>query len=305
MIFNSKQLERLENIHDSSGIFEDEVGEQSNQEMGEAAMEWRSGLIEEAAESVKRAKTRPVDPGMTYEINSLLFDREARRFGRVQRSVPGNLKIAYLTGGEREYGNLDLDGYLVEYGPQKPVSELAAQLGQNPVDVMLQLDRLGIQPVEETDALEDGAESQDAQEPSAFPRTGEGMPVEDEFSQEGASAQDEDSDGFDLPSGVDGEATSDGNALAQKRGRRKTQEAQPRAKAGRKKAASKAKTGKKSRSIKPPPLTAGPSNPIDDPNGYIRKNYLTMSNREMARVTGLSEHTIRRKLGEWGLKRKK
>jgi hypothetical protein len=45
-------------------------------------------------------------------------------------------------------------------------------------------------------------------------------------------------------------------------------------------------------------------NPIDDPNSYIKANYSEMSNRELARVTGLSEHTIRRKLGEWSLKRK-
>ena len=46
-------------------------------------------------------------------------------------------------------------------------------------------------------------------------------------------------------------------------------------------------------------------NPIDDPNGYIKAHFSEMSNRELARLTGLSEHTIRRKLGEWGLKRKR
>jgi hypothetical protein len=44
---------------------------------------------------------------------------------------------------------------------------------------------------------------------------------------------------------------------------------------------------------------------IEDINSYIRNNYKTNSNRELARRTGLSEHTIRRKLGEWGLKREK
>lgn len=38
-------------------------------------------------------------------------------------------------------------------------------------------------------------------------------------------------------------------------------------------------------------------------DAYIRANYPKMSNRELARVTALSEHTIRRKLGEWGLRR--
>lgn len=36
---------------------------------------------------------------------------------------------------------------------------------------------------------------------------------------------------------------------------------------------------------------------------YIRTHYLKMGNKELARHTGLSEHTIRRKLGEWSLRR--
>lgn len=36
---------------------------------------------------------------------------------------------------------------------------------------------------------------------------------------------------------------------------------------------------------------------------YIRAHYLKMGNKELARHTGLSEHTIRRKLGEWSLRR--
>ncbi len=44
---------------------------------------------------------------------------------------------------------------------------------------------------------------------------------------------------------------------------------------------------------------------ISDVNAYIKSNFKTMSNRELARQTGLSEHTIRRKLGEWSLKRVK
>lgn len=45
------------------------------------------------------------------------------------------------------------------------------------------------------------------------------------------------------------------------------------------------------------------TDPVADPNGYIQQNFQLMNNKEMAEVTGLSEHTIRRKLGEWGLKR--
>ncbi len=46
------------------------------------------------------------------------------------------------------------------------------------------------------------------------------------------------------------------------------------------------------------------TDPIVDPNGYIQQNFLLMNNKELSLATGLSEHTIRRKLGEWHLKRK-
>ena len=45
------------------------------------------------------------------------------------------------------------------------------------------------------------------------------------------------------------------------------------------------------------------TDPVVDPNGYIKQNFKMMNNKELAVATGLSEHTIRRKLGEWGLKR--
>ncbi len=103
MIFNSKQLDELEQKHDGSGGLED--SEQDKGEEGaDAAMEWRVQLIEEGAENVKRAKARPVDESFQYDIDALLFDRESRRFGRVQVSVPGYLRIGYLTGGELPQG---------------------------------------------------------------------------------------------------------------------------------------------------------------------------------------------------------
>lgn len=40
-----------------------------------------------------------------------------------------------------------------------------------------------------------------------------------------------------------------------------------------------------------------------DANTYIKQHFMSMSNKELAKVTGLSEHTIRRKLGEWGMRR--
>ena len=164
MIFNSKQLEELENIHDSTGAFEEEGDEDGNFEElgGEAAMDWRRGLIEEAAENIKRAKTRPVEQHLTYPIGSMLFEREARRFARVQRSVPGYLKIVSLSGGDREFGTLDVIGYLRDYGAEKRLSELSEQLGMNDADVAADLERLGITPLEELEPEEGEAVAEPA-----------------------------------------------------------------------------------------------------------------------------------------------
>ncbi len=301
MIFNSKQLEELENIHDSTGAFEEEGDEEAGfDEVGEAAMDWRRSLIEEAAENIKRAKTRPVEPHIQYNIGSMLFDRDARRFARVQRSVPGYLKIAYLSGGDREFGALDVTGYLRDQGAQKRLSELAEQLGMPDADVGHELERLGITPLEEPEAEATPADAADAA-PARGQKKGAPAPADN-----GANG---------VHKAVNGKQAR----VAQKA----QKAAPPPAKAARPAAPAAAPAGRKAaetqkpqkapqKAQKPaakPAAGARPSgkgvNPIDDPNGYIKANFQQMSNRELARLTGLSEHTIRRKLGEWGLKRKK
>ncbi len=302
MIFNSKQLEELENINDSTGAFEEEGDDESGfDEVGEAAMDWRRSLIEEAAENIKRAKGRPVESGLTYPIGSMLFEREARRFARVQRSVPGYLKIVYLSGGDREFGTLDVPAYLKDFGAEKRLSELAEQLGMSEGDVGNELERLGITPVDEPDAeVTDGAEAADA---------GDG---EDDVEEEDAVVE--------APVVAKGKKADAKAAKAPPAKAAKA--AEPPAKAAKAKAekaapepkASKADNAKAARAQKAekPEKSDGKKgakggkniNPIDDPNGYIKANFQEMSNRELARFTGLSEHTIRRKLGEWGLKRK-
>jgi hypothetical protein len=326
MIFNSKQLEELENIHDSTGAFEEEGDDEAGfDEVGEAAMDWRRGLIEEAAENIKRAKTRPVEPHIQYPIGSMLFDREEKRFARVQRSVPGYLKIAYLSGGDREYGTLDVVGYLKDQGAEKRLSELAEQLGLPDGDVAHELERLGITPLEEPEAPEapaEGAAPADAAAaavvPPPFPKGGAAPKrveaAEEDEEAEGAAPSGDDEEGPQFPALARAQVPS--NGLNGKKPNGKPAVAPP-------KGAKPAKTPRSSegapanaKPAKAPPPAAKPTapaakssgkgvNPIDDPNGYIKANFNEMSNRELARLTGLSEHTIRRKLGEWGLKRKK
>lgn len=288
LIFNSKQLEELESMHDSSGSFEEESDESGSDDVGEGAMEWRRSLIEEASENVKRAKTRPVDPGITYEIGSLLLDRESQRFGRVNRSVPGYLRILYLTGGDREYGLLDVHSYLQEAATGKRLSELALQLGMAEADVERELDHLGLTPLEE-EQEDEAASSQAAQgaegERSKSAQAAE--PAKKSSRKSGAAGASKSA--AKKASAAKSEAAG---AKPAKKARRATSKPARSAAARAAKATAVITDGKK-------------ANPIDDPNEFIRQNYMEMSNRELARHTGLSEHTIRRKLGEWGLKRKK
>lgn len=336
MIFNSKQLEELENIHDSTGAFEEEGDDDAGfDEVGEAAMDWRRGLIEEAAENIKRAKTRPVEPHIQYNIGSMLFDREEKRFARVQRSVPGYLKIVYLSGGDREYGSLDVIAFLKDQGAQKRLSELSEQLGLPDSEVALELDRLGIIPLEEPETPEAAADAAaaaaaaptDAAVPPPFVRAAGGKkaaaePVEEEEEEE-APALVEDEEGNLVARPVGGKAPQ--KPTPGKPGARPQAAAPKGAKtqppsAARTQPPAAAKTqpptkvpagaAKKPLNGTTPPVAAKGAggkgvNPIDDPNGYIKAHFNEMSNRELARLTGLSEHTIRRKLGEWSLKRKK
>jgi hypothetical protein len=324
MIFNSKQLEELENIHDSTGAFEEEGEDESGfDEVGEAAMDWRRGLIEEAAENIKRAKGRPVESHLTYPIGSMLFERDARRFARVQRSVPGYLKIVYLSGGDREFGTLDVQAYLRDYGADKRLSELSEQLGMNDGDVAIQLERLGITPLEEPDAPEEPELSEEEAAAAAAAAALQaaltrkkggpaGPPVElpaaiaPVVAAKAAAAKNKMPPPPPAPAPVVRKADAKPAAAPAKAEKpapakaEKAEKAEKPAKAKAPEKAEKAAVDKKAA----PAKTGKAINPIDDPNSYIKANYSEMSNRELARVTGLSEHTIRRKLGEWGLKRK-
>lgn len=293
LIFNSKQLEELESIHDSTGAFEEEPDDAGLEDVGEAAMEWRRGLLEEAAENVKRAKGRPVDPNIIYEVGALLYDRESRRFGRVNRSVPGYLRIVYLTGGDREYGLLDVAAYLKEYAPLRKVSELARQLGMSEADVERELDRLDLTALEDDGSEIEGSAYDDSDlEDDDLLSSMEAEPVEEPVkpAKAAAKAKAPKAEKADKP---EKKAKAD-----------KPEKADKKAKADK---ADDDKAEKKAKAKAPPPAKKGgkKANPIDDPNTFIKQNFQEMSNRELARHTGLSEHTIRRKLGEWGLKRKK
>ncbi len=245
MVFSAKQLEEIESIHDSNMSFDDDNEDKPSSEDGDNAMAWRRTMISEAAENVKRAKARPVDPKISYPVKTLLFDRETNRYARVAQSMEGYLKLIYLTGGEREYGQLDPEKYLQTYGATIPVSSLAEQLELGEEEVLGMLEKMGIEPAPDIEEEEEEII-------------------------------------------VTKKASSSKTKSSKKSSTKKTAPKKTATKDAKPKKA-KAKSSKKAN--------------MEETNAYIKANYETKSNKEMADVTGLSEHTIRRKLGEWGLKR--
>ncbi len=249
MVFSARQLEELENIHDVNISLDDDNEESNNDESGESAMAWRLAMVEEAANNVKRSKGRPVNPSITYPLATLLFDSETRRFARVKQSVPGYLKLVYLSGGDREYGQLNPEDFVRDYGHMHARSSLLDQLEieESVLDDLLV--RFKVTPA---------------------PEPAEDLELANIQVESALSSSPSDSD-----------HTPDAPVKAKSSAKRAPKRTQNKVDA----AAKKAK--------------------LNDINEYIKKNFMAMSNKELAQETGLSPHTIRRKLGEWGLKRKK
>jgi hypothetical protein len=282
-MFNSKQLEELESASDTSSNIFESPGESvaGPNDNSETALAWRRAVLEEALANIKRSGTRPVDPTMTYEIGSLLFDRDNRRYARVKRSIPGFLDIHYLTGGDREYGKLNVKAYLKEFGETKSVTELALALDAQESEIVTKLKSLGLNPqlghvvVEPTS---NGTTKNSPQITDSILGEFDNMPSAAPTKPKKASKKSKAKQELELQQELE-ILKEDGTANDRRR--------------------------KRAKQIAEMPVPSDPANPIDDPNTFIRQNFFTMSNRELARATGLSEHTIRRKLGEWKLKRNK
>jgi len=348
-VFN-KQLEELESLADSAGLYDDQQEDDEEEVQAEPSIEWRRASLEEAYSRVKRAKGRPVDPNRVYEIGTLLFEPAEGKFGRVKRSVPGYLCIQFLRGGEREYGRRpDAESYLRDHHRGKTAAELAAQLGLTETEVQGHLNRLGLIRVDHIPGTESDGHHHDKDVkvvPKEKPRriaTKDIIPGVNEEDLPGSEAMEKKSHkkivqqaksklpspadddlesrplppkGKDvkssLPKKVDAKTATPGKTVTP--GKTATPgKATQTPKSG---APQKASTGKtsvppaKGKSTVPPAKDAKDAKPgaamsQADANAFIKKHYKDMNNRDLAKKTGLSEHTVRRKLGEWTLKRPK
>ncbi len=269
MALNAKQLEELAGMQDVADSLHDATGDSDKfDETTEGALAWRRSMIEKAAANVKKALRRAIDAELTYEIHSLLFDKKALKFGRVVQSKPNLLKLEYVSGGLTLF-NQGKDSSARKIKAKKAKTSARLQALRNTKTSLKK-------PAKVTEEI------------SGKSRAGNLLENESVLSP------------------------SLKEITKSRVARKKTATTKTPAK---KAATSKSKAKTKTKAVKTKRkllssseilagLPAGvTTDPVVDPNGYIQQNFQYMSNKELASITGLSEHTIRRKLGEWDLKR--
>ena len=275
-MFNSKRLEELESIQDSVSELEEEAAAGAETETfddgAESAMAWRRGMIERAALAVKKNSRRHIDPESNYPLGTLLFDRKAKKFGRVVVCRPGVIQLAYLRSGQTEIRESQIN-IEFEITPQAEASKGSSK-----------------------------SKSKTKAPPAATkPAAATKLKTKTEPVVKAKAAEPQ-------PKVAPAKKAPVSKAAPAQKSKPEAKKAPAKVAAKSKKPIAKAPAKKPVRDDEiyihslPKGVT---TDPIADPNGYIRQNYRLMSNKELATITGLSEHTIRRKLGEWSLKRPK
>ncbi len=242
-----------------------------------SALAWRKVLIERAVTNVRKAIESKTDIKMSYKAGALVFDEASHKFGRVVESRPGFLNVTLLGGGKLVKQDFDPLDFIRKNRMKLTLSEMAVELVMTEVQVIGLLNQIELdnekqspKPVSKPKII--------AQVKSVAPKKPVLSPIKA------------------IPAKVSP------SKVPMKIAAKKSSTPPNNAK--------KAKISLSSVSKEMPVSFAkllpkgATTDPVRDPNGYIQQNFLMMSNKELAGATGLSEHTVRRKLGEWGLKRK-
>lgn len=303
MILNSKQLEELESIHDSVVEFEEDAAttESDNFDEGtDSTLAWRRGMIEKAAANVKKAHKKAIDPQAPYTLGALLFDRATKRFARVEASAPGSLQVIYLSGGATSIRQNQNHLALIEISEGHAVVPVAKSKSKPALDKKAPAKtkpknqeplKKAIKPLIAKEASASKKKPVAAQKVAA-------KAVAKQAAKSTVKAMKE-------PTLKTVTKTKTPQKIMKpvlkKIGKATPDKKKQLIKAHNPTAKPAKKTSKQKASSYSPHLAI--SDPVADPNGYIKQYFRLMSNKELASITGLSEHTIRRKLGEWGLKR--
>jgi hypothetical protein len=316
VILNSKQLEELENIQDSSGEFEEEAGESEGYVEGvENALAWRRGMIERAVASIRKLVRKPLDSMEGLTPGALVYLKESKRFVRVLQNQDGHNELGFVgpTPVAAKPGKpMKAVKPVKEAKPvkvekpikvEKPVKVVAKPVKE--VKPVKQAEKKAVpvkaeKPLKETKKPIKAAKPTKAVRPVKAKAKAKAKPepkVKPKAKAKPVSTPKVAKKSPKKAVKVTKKAVAKPAKKSSKPVLKSKPKSAPKKKVLPKKPASKkgSLAGKKPASRK---AATG-----SDPNSYIRSNFRLMSNKEMSKVTGLSEHTIRRKLGEWGLKR--
>ena len=284
MILDRKQFDDFDDFADFDDKLDPSLDPDGGMSRANSSLGWRRIIIERAASNVRKAMETKSDLKTTYKLGSLVFDEEASKFGRVVESRPGFLNVALLAGGKIVKQDLNRLDFIRKNRQKLTLPQMARELFLTEVEVISLLNKIEL----EGEKLEAKAE------------VIKKAPVVVKANKKPASKKPQ-VKAF-LPNETSKKAPANKN-----NGKTPIKIAAKSAKP----AVAKSKKASTTVASKSKPITYSKhlpkgisTDPVVDPNCYIKQNFMLMSNKELAGATGLSEHTVRRKLGEWGLKRK-
>jgi hypothetical protein len=270
MMLNTKQLEELDNIQEvAEELTEEQLDTESSDDGAESALAWRRGMIERAVANVKKAAKRLI-PGTSFPAGTLVFDKDKKRFARIVQATLATTELSYLSGDNGEFESTprsmsNKETLDEEFPLDKPKKQ------KNNWDAVAPKELFSAPKAKATVKVTEKT-PQRLEQPKTPKMAAQAKPTIKKLNPEVGVVK----------------------ASAKKEAEQKNQ-------------GSKAKSAtQKKLSLQSLPAKGAikkAPNPKSDPNAYIKQNYRSLSNKQMAAKTGLSEHTIRRKLGEWRLKR--
>lgn len=103
MILSNKQLEELENLHNSVGDFDEESNISSDTEdfedTSDGTLAWRRSMIERAVTTVKKIEKITSTSANDYKIGALVFDDVHNCYARITQNQNNEIELAYVSGG--------------------------------------------------------------------------------------------------------------------------------------------------------------------------------------------------------------
>lgn len=291
MILDRKQFEDFDDFDDFDDKLDPTLDPDGALSRTNSSLGWRRIIIERAVTNVRKAMETKSDLKSSYKLGTLIFDDEANKFGRVVESRPGFLNVALLGGGKLVKQDLNRLDYIRKNRQKLTLPQMAQELFLSEVEVISLLNQIELE-----------SEKLKVKQPAALPQAPapkKGAVVV-KSNKKPVKAQKKPQVKAFLPSEVAKKTPAKNTNKATIKIAAKSSKPQVKAKKSAGTSASKNKPATFSKLL-PKGIS---TDPVVDPNCYIKQNFLLMSNKELASATGLSEHTVRRKLGEWGLKRK-